>query len=303
MVFRKTAKKFETIKSSSGYAANFAIFLISFMNYGDRQGQKWEKATLGAGIISILLFGCVLSACNPSYLPITATGVLEANEVEIGGYGSFGYIGRQVRPLGFRGLVANFGVYYRKGVAEGVDWAMTLDNFGASTAFGFRQDIDADIVLRPRVGIGWWSSFLGLDYAQRISEGPRTDYAVGGSMVVWFGEAYWTDDPGISYGIRMGPMGQIAAEPRWRAPVSGGMRVDWAPLQFGGQGAPETIVDMLGGSRNPYAEPVDRSILRGWPHPIFAFEYSAFVITGGPAVTAHHHDDSWVEGGEKDTGE
>jgi hypothetical protein len=250
--------------------------------------------------LAILAVGCWAAGCNPTYLPIAPTGIVRVDEFEAGGFASFGYEGRTVRPLGFRGLVANFGVYFRKGVLDGVDWTMTVDNCSINTAIGFRQDAAAMHVLRPRIGVGWMSAVVGLDYGVRLSEGADTNYSVGGSAMAWIGEAFWTDDPGRSWGLRVGPMGHVGAVPRFTSTVSGGVRLDWVPLQFGGEGAPETIVDFFGGSRNPYAEPIDRSILEGWPRPIFAFEPAAFVLTGGPAITYHRANGNWTQGGEKD---
>ncbi|NLH49821.1 MAG: hypothetical protein GX444_14665 [Myxococcales bacterium] len=240
------------------------------------------------------------AACNPTYLPIEPTGIAQVEEFEVGGFGSFGYVGRKIRPVGFRGLVANFGVYLRKGIKDGVDLTVAVDNCSLNGALGFRQDIDGNAVLRPRLGLGWLSGFAGVDYATRLSEGEITNYSVGGSAFAWIGDAYWTDDPGRSYGLRLGGFGHTGSEPRWQSTVSGGLRLDWAPLQFGGKGAPETIVDFFGGSRNPYAEPIDRGILRNWPAPTFAFEPGALVLTGGPAVTYHHKGANWKPGGEKE---
>lgn len=249
-------------------------------------------------LIIIAELTILLAACNPTYLPIAPTGIAEVEEFEAGGFASFGYVGRKVRPLGFRGLVANFGVYFRKGVTDGVDLTITADNCSLNGALGFRQDIDGETVLRPRFGVGWLSTFAGLDYAVRLSEAKDTNYSAGGSALAWFGDAFWTDDPGRSYGLRVGGLGHVGSEPRWTSTVSGGLRLDWAPLQFGGRGSPETIVDFFGGKRNPYAEPIDRGILRGWPAPTFAFEPGALVLTGGPAVTYHHKGTNWKPGGE-----
>lgn len=251
-----------------------------------------------AFLLIFSLFCFLLVACNPTYLPVPATGIATPEEIEIGAYGSFGYLGRKVRPTTFRGLVANFGFFFRKGIYDSIDWTMTAGTYGVTTAFGFRQDRDAETVLRARFGLGWMNVMTGVDWATRVSEGPRTDYAAGGTAMAWVGDAFWTDDPGLSYGLRIGALGQIAAEPRWGAPVSGGIRLDWAPLQFGGRGADETIVDWIGGTRNPYAEPIDEGILHGWPPPRLAFEPGAWVITGGPAITYHRNKGNWSQGGE-----
>ncbi len=141
-------------------------------------------------VLLLLAIATGLAACNPAYLPVPATGILETEEIEMGAYGSFGYIGRQVRPLGFRGVVANFGVFLRKGVAQGIDWTITADTWGVTTAFGFAQNDEADTVLRGRVGAGWLSAMAGLDWATRLSEGEMTDYAVGGTLVAWIGDAF-----------------------------------------------------------------------------------------------------------------
>jgi hypothetical protein len=244
-----------------------------------------------------LLAITALAGCNPTYLPINPTGIAQTNEVEAGAYVSFGYVGRNVRPLGFRGLVANFGVYFRKGVAEGMDWTVAVDNCSINTALGIRQTHDASVVMRPRIGVGWMSGFVGYDYAWRVAHGKVTDYAAGASALAWVGDAYWTDDPGASYGLRLGGFGYAGAEPRWAQNLSGGVRGDWAPLVFGGKGERETIVDLFGGNRNPYAEIPDRKLLEGWPRPTFAFEPAAWMITGGPALTFHETQGQWEQGG------
>jgi hypothetical protein len=237
-------------------------------------------------------------ACNPAYLPVTPTGIVESDEVEGGIYASFGSVGRKVRPVGFRGVVANFGIYFRKGVMEGVDWTLAADTTSLNTAFGMRQDIDGNGVIRPRVGVGWMAGVVGVDYAYRLSEGPDTNYSVGGSALAWIGDAFWTDDPGKAYGLRVGPFGHVGAEPRFTSTVSGGARLDYVPLQFGGTGSPETLVDLFGGTRNPYAEPVDESILSGWPPPRFAFVPGAVVVTIGGGLSFHRSRSSWETGGE-----
>lgn len=249
--------------------------------------------------LPVVLCGLTLlvGACNPAYLPVPATGVLEADEAEIGFYGSFGYLGRKIRPTTYRGVVANFGLYFRKGIMENMDWTMTLDTFGVSTAIGIVQDPDNETVIRPRVGVGWMTAIVGVDWATRLSEGPRTDYAIGCSMLSWVGDAFWTDDPGLSYGIRIGALGQVAAEPRWGAPVSGGIRMDWVPFQFGGRGSTETLTDIIG-SRNPFGEQPGPTVLTGWPPPRFAFEPTAWTVTGGPAITYHRDRTNWTHGGE-----
>lgn len=252
--------------------------------------------------IALLLFGIalLLAACNPAYLPVPVTGILTCDEIEMGAYASLGFLGREVRPLAFRGVVANFGVYIRKGIADGIDWTMTADTYGVTTAFGFAQNDAADTVLRPRVGVGWMNAMAGLDWATRLSEGTMTDYAVGGTFVAWIGDAFWTEDPGLTYGFRFGALGQMAAEPRWRAPVSGGLRLDWAPLQFGARASSETLLDLIGGSRNPFGRPYGSRYfdLGGWPRPRLAFEPAAWTITGGPAITYHRDRGNWTHGGE-----
>jgi hypothetical protein len=239
-----------------------------------------------------------LAACNPTYLPVNPVGIAGVNEFEAGAYASFGYVGRTVRPLGFRGVVANFGVYFRKGVADGVDWTVAVDNCTVNTAFGFKQKRDESVVVRPRVGFGWTSGFAGVDYSWRLSQGKWADYAVGATALAWVGDAYWTDDPGRTWGMRFGALGYVGAEPKFESTVSGGLRADWAPLQFGAKGERETLIDLFGGNRNPYAEPTDRSLWEGWPETTFAFEPAAFVFTGSPALTYHQSGGIWTAGGE-----
>ncbi len=254
-------------------------------------------------ILVFLTIVGLLAGCNPTYLPVNPTGIVRSDEIEAGVFASFGMVGRKIRPLGFRGLVANFGLYYRKGLMDGVDYTITVDNTSINTAFGFRQDINGDGVIRPRVGIGWMSGIAGFDYAYRLSEGEDTNYSVGGSAFAWVGDAFWTDDPGKAYGIRIGPFGYTGAEPRFTSTVSGGARIDYVPLQFGGAGASETIVDFFGGNRNPYAEPVDRGILARWPKPRFAFSPGAFVVTIGPALSFHQGNNNWAAGGKQGSDE
>lgn len=241
-----------------------------------------------------------LTACNPGYAPVPVTGILESDEVEFGGYASFGYLGNKVRPTTFRGVLANFGVFVRKGVADGVDATGTLSTYGITGAWGFAQDKEAETVMRARLGVGWMNGIIGVEWATRVSEGRRTDYNVGGSATAWLGDAFWTDDPGLSYGLRVGPLFQIAAEPRWNATASGGVRFDWVPLQFGGKGASETLLDLIGGSRNPFEEPLDEGIPGDWPKPVIVFEPGAWAITGGPAVSYHRDRDQWLLGGKKE---
>jgi len=248
----------------------------------------------------LLSFAALFAACNPAYAPVPATGILESDEVEFGGYASFGYLGNKVRPTTFRGVLANFGVFVRKGVADGVDATGTLSTYGVTGAWGFAQDKEAETVLRACVGLGWMNAMMGVDWATRVSEGPRTHYNVGGSATAWIGDAFFTDDPGLSYGLRVGPLFQIAAEPRWDATTSGGVRFDWAPLQFGGKGSAETLLDLIGGSRNPYEEPYDEGLPGDWPRPIFAFEPGAWAVTGGPAISYHSNRGQWLLGGEKE---
>lgn len=254
-------------------------------------------------ILVFLAICGLLCACNPTYLPVAPTGIVQPDELESGVFISIGSVGRKVRPVGFRGLVANFGFYFRKGVYEGIDWTVAVDNCSINAAFGFRQDIDGMGVLRPRVGIGWMSGVFGLDYAYRLSEAEDTNYSIGGAALAWVGDAFWTDDPGKAYGLRIGPFGHTGAEPRFNSTVSGGLRLDYAPLQFGGAGASETIVDLFGGTRNPYAEPIDRSVLADWPKPRFAFSPGAFVATIGPALSFHRSGNNWLAGGEKEKDE
>jgi len=241
-----------------------------------------------------------LSACNPTYLPVTPTGIAQVDEFEAGVYMSFGSLGRTIRPLGFRGVVANFGLYVRKGVMEGMDWTVAVDNCSINAAIGVRQQRDESAVMRPRLGIGWMSAVFGLDYAVRLSHAEDTSYSVGGAAMAWVGDAFWTDDPGKAYGLRVGPFGHVGAEIRGQSIVAGGARLDYAPLQFGGAGAPETLVDFFGGRRNPYATPVDRGVLADWPKPRVAFIPGAFIITGGPAIAYHKVGANWVQGGRKD---
>ncbi|MDP8224181.1 MAG: hypothetical protein P9L99_12535 [Candidatus Lernaella stagnicola] len=250
-------------------------------------------------IFIILIIGIFFAACNPTYMPVNPTGVVRSDELEGGVYLSIGSVGRKIRPLGFRGLVANFGVYYRKGVTDGIDYTIAVDNTSINIATGIRQDIEAAGVLRPRIGVGWMSGIVGCDYAHRLSKGEDTNYSIGGSALAWVGDAFWTDDPGKAYGIRIGPFGHTGAEPRFTSTVSGGVRLDYVPLQFGGEGAPETIVDLFGGKRNPYAEPIDRSVLSSWPKPRFAFAPGAIVVTIGPALSFHRDGLNWESGGEK----
>ena len=251
--------------------------------------------------VCVLLLAC--AACNPSYLPIPTTGVLSSDEMEAGLYASFGYVGRTVRPLGFRGVIANLGLWFRKGVANGIDWTMTADTFGVTTAFGFAQNDSADTVLRLRVGAGWLSGIAGMDWATRVSKTRMTQYAVGGTAVAWIGDAFWTDDPGLSYGLRLGALGQVGGAPRWGAPISGGLRLDWAPLAFGGHGSSETILDLVGGTRNPFGRPYGSRYFaaEGWPRPTVSFDPAAWSITGGPGVTYHQNRGNWTQGGDTDT--
>jgi hypothetical protein len=272
---------------------------VSCYQQPNHLGPEQAVRRVGKTLVLFALWAAV-AGCNPTYLPITPTGVLQPDEFELGGYVSVGYVGRKVRPLGYRGLVTSLGFYFRKGIYEDIDWTMTLDNFTISTAIGFQQEDELQSVLRPRIGIGWMNGFWGVDYAVRLSEGKTTLYSFGGSMFGWIGDAYWTDDPGRSWGVRFGPMVHVGAEPQWERTVSGGVRLDWAPFQFGGRGAPETITDFIGGKRNPYAEPVERGLLAGWQKPIVAFEPAAFVFTGGPAMNYHRDGGVWVPGGEKD---